>query len=73
MRVRTYFEAFGTCFLVMDFEEGRSLASVLSEEPIRGFGGSRCRLSRRRLRARIGREQAQARSAGRNDRPPRKR
>ena len=29
VRVQTYFEAHGTCFLVMDYVEGASLASVL--------------------------------------------
>jgi serine/threonine protein kinase len=33
VRVQTYFEARGTCFLVMDYIEGTSLASVLREEP----------------------------------------
>jgi hypothetical protein len=33
VRVQTYFEAFGTCFLVMDYVEGRSLANVLRQEP----------------------------------------
>nr|WP_294543277.1 protein kinase [uncultured Rhodopila sp.] len=32
-RVRTYFEAHGTCFLVMDYVEGETLASVLRREP----------------------------------------
>ena len=32
VRVQTYFEACGTCFLVMDYIEGTSLASVLREE-----------------------------------------
>ncbi len=31
--VRTYFEAHGTCYLVMDYIEGASLASVLRKEP----------------------------------------
>jgi predicted Ser/Thr protein kinase len=33
VRVQTCFEAFGTCFLVMDFIEGRTLASVLRQYP----------------------------------------
>ena len=33
VRVQTYFEAFGTCFLVMDYVEGPSLASVFRQEP----------------------------------------
>jgi serine/threonine protein kinase len=33
VRVRTYFEAHGTCFLVMDYVEGATLASVLRREP----------------------------------------
>src|SRR5262249_36926796 len=33
VRVRTYFEAFGTCFLVMDYVEGDSFANVLRREP----------------------------------------
>ena len=32
VRVQTYFEAYGTCFLVMDYIEGTSLASVLRNE-----------------------------------------
>jgi predicted Ser/Thr protein kinase len=32
VRVQTYFEAHGTCFLVMDYVEGASLASVLQRE-----------------------------------------
>ena len=31
VRVQTYFEAHGTCFLVMDYIEGASLANVLRE------------------------------------------
>jgi serine/threonine protein kinase len=33
VRVQTYFEAFGTGFLVMDYVEGESLAAVLHREP----------------------------------------
>ena len=33
VRVQTYFEAFGTCFLVMDYVEGASLANVFRQEP----------------------------------------
>ena len=33
VRVQTYFEANGTCFLVMDYVEGASLASILQREP----------------------------------------
>jgi predicted Ser/Thr protein kinase len=33
VRVQTYFEAFGTCFLVMDYIEGDSLASILRQQP----------------------------------------
>jgi serine/threonine protein kinase len=33
VRVQTYFEAHGTAFLVMDYIEGTSLASVLRETP----------------------------------------
>jgi predicted Ser/Thr protein kinase len=33
VHVQTYFEAFGTCFLVMDYVEGTSLANVLRQEP----------------------------------------
>jgi predicted Ser/Thr protein kinase len=33
VRVQTYFEAFGTCFLVMDYVEGPSLAGVFRQEP----------------------------------------
>jgi len=33
VRVQTYFEAHGTCFMVMDFIEGKSLASVLQGTP----------------------------------------
>ncbi len=33
VRVQTYFEAFGTCFLVMDYIEGASLANVFRQEP----------------------------------------
>ena len=33
VRVQTYFEAFGTCFLVMDYIEGTSLANVFRQEP----------------------------------------
>ena len=40
VRVQTYFEAHGTCFLVMDYVEGASLASVLQREP-RGLAALR--------------------------------
>ena len=33
VRVKTYFEALGTCFLVMDYVEGDSLAGVFRDEP----------------------------------------
>ena len=33
VRVKTYFEALGTCFLVMDYVEGNSLAGVFRDEP----------------------------------------
>jgi serine/threonine protein kinase len=33
VRVQTYFETHGTCFLVMDYIEGASLAAVLRQEP----------------------------------------
>jgi serine/threonine protein kinase len=33
VRVQTYFEAHGTCFMVMDFVEGMSLATVLQTAP----------------------------------------
>jgi predicted Ser/Thr protein kinase len=33
VRVHTYFEAHGTCFMVMDFVEGMSLATVLQTAP----------------------------------------
>jgi predicted Ser/Thr protein kinase len=33
VRVKTYFEALGTCFLVMDYVEGNSLATVFRDEP----------------------------------------
>jgi predicted Ser/Thr protein kinase len=33
VRVQTYFEAHGTCFLVMDYVEGTNLASILRQEP----------------------------------------
>jgi serine/threonine protein kinase len=33
VHVQTYFEAFGTCFLVMDYLEGDSLANVFRQEP----------------------------------------
>ncbi len=33
VRVQTYFESVGTCFLVMDYVEGASLADVLRDEP----------------------------------------
>jgi serine/threonine protein kinase len=33
VRVLTYFEAFGTCFLVMDYIEGTSLANLFRQEP----------------------------------------
>ncbi len=33
VRVQTYFEAHGTCFLVMDYVEGASLAQVLRQQP----------------------------------------
>lgn len=33
VRVQTYFEAHGTCFLVMDYLEGANLASVLRQHP----------------------------------------
>jgi serine/threonine protein kinase len=33
VRVQTYFESHGTCFLVMDYIEGTSLASILRQEP----------------------------------------
>ena len=42
VRVQTYFEAHGTCFLVMDYVEGTSLASVLRSEP-GGLGAERVR------------------------------
>src|SRR5262249_17285165 len=34
VHVQTYFEAFGTCFLVMDYVEGTSLANVVRQEPV---------------------------------------
>ena len=40
VRVQTYFEAYGTCFLVMDYIEGANLASVLQKEP-RGLAAPR--------------------------------
>jgi hypothetical protein len=33
VRVQTFFESHGTCFLVMDYVEGGSLASVLRQQP----------------------------------------
>ena len=42
VRVQTYFEAHGTCFLVMDYVEGTSLANVLRQEP-QGLAASRVR------------------------------
>ena len=33
VRVQTYFEAFGTCFLVMDYIQGESLANLLRRHP----------------------------------------
>ena len=42
VRVQTYFEAHGTCFLVMDYVEGASLASVLRQEPT-GLAATRVR------------------------------
>ena len=33
VRVKTYFEALGTCFLVMDYVEGNNLAGVFRDEP----------------------------------------
>jgi serine/threonine protein kinase len=33
VRVQTYFESHGTCFLVMDYLEGANLASVLRQNP----------------------------------------
>jgi serine/threonine protein kinase len=33
VRVQTYFEAHGTCFMVMDFVEGMALATVLQTAP----------------------------------------
>lgn len=42
VRVQTYFETHGTCFLVMDYIEGASLAAVLRQEPT-GFAASRVR------------------------------
>ena len=33
VRVKTYFEALGTCFLVMDYVQGDSLAGVFRDEP----------------------------------------
>jgi predicted Ser/Thr protein kinase len=42
VRVKTYFEALGTCFLVMDYVEGDSLAGVFRDEPS-GLSSSRVR------------------------------
>ncbi len=42
VRVQTYFETHGTCFLVMDYIEGASLAAVLRQEPA-GFAAPRVR------------------------------
>ena len=42
VRVQTYFETHGTCFLVMDYIEGASLAAVLRQEPT-GFAAPRVR------------------------------
>ena len=42
VRVQTYFEAFGTCFMVMDYVEGDSLADVLRHEPA-GLSATRVR------------------------------
>ena len=41
VRVRTYFEAYGTCFLVMDYVEGDSLADVIRRDP--GLSAARLR------------------------------
>jgi len=52
VRVQTYFEAHGTCFLVMDYVEGTSLASVLRSEP-GGLGAERVRVLMSQLLAAI--------------------
>ena len=41
VRVQTYFEAYGTCFLVMDYEEGDSLADIIRRD--RGLTAARLR------------------------------
>ena len=41
VRVQTYFEAYGTCFLVMDYVEGDSLADIIRRD--RGLTAARLR------------------------------
>jgi predicted Ser/Thr protein kinase len=41
VRVQTYFEAYGTCFLVMDYVEGDSLADIIRRD--RGLPAARLR------------------------------
>jgi len=53
VRVQTYFEAHGTCFLVMDYVEGASLASVLQKEP-GGLAAARVRSLLSQLLSAIG-------------------